>query len=184
MRTPILLLFVLLAAGCGGDEGQSGQVAVPDAGPRAVRPYTAEALRRGCPVGRMILTRLTTADVVYIRTEFLSSTSEGYRKRSQMFDDEMEPLLDASERDGTWQGDADDVAYLPETITVSEETLPTALGALLCWHYVIVDDRGWREDVWYAKDLPGPPVRLESHLPRGTRLRLVEIVENTMPDGR
>ncbi len=173
--------LALLSVACGRSEPNSTEPPIAElyAGADAVRPYTVETLRRGSPVGRETLTRLETANTVYIRARILEVDDDGYLKETTMLDEAREPLFAPTSRRRLWQDEVDGVSYRRGSILTTEERLTTELGTFDCWHYVTVSEEGWREHTWYAKRLPGSPILLETRSRNGTRLRRVTRVEDS-----
>ncbi|MDF1700582.1 MAG: hypothetical protein P1V36_05435 [Planctomycetota bacterium] len=176
----VLLLGAGLLASCGAESTRGGaRVRELHDGPGAVRPFTLEERRAGTVVGQETLSRVVTGDVTYSRSRVLAVDETGYRSENTLFLEDMTPLLEPSERRAEF---ADEVAwssYRPGSVTMETVTLTTELGTFECWHLHTENEQGWTEDAWFAKDLPGRAILLETRTRSGTRLRRVERVKDS-----
>lgn len=144
----------------------------------APTPFTADQIRHGCPKGRTVrlLVENEGAQPVVRVARFVECTDEG--SIQQMWRESVDgKVIDPKETvRTTWiqlQGHA---SFPASTTTVEPETIETSLGPLDCLRYTVV--RG--EDVstfWFAKDLPGMPVRFTLHRD-GQRVSTSTVIAN------
>jgi len=138
----------------------------------APTPYAAEEIRSGCPDGSWRLMRLSTLGpqgwaVSLQKTRFLhdggSSTEFEVTQQDEAGNVRGEPRRGTA----TWE-QLQAHASFPQADTCIER-VPVTLdcGRFDCWLYIVVtpDAQGMREKrLWFARELPGPPVHMEEWL--------------------
>lgn len=166
-----LVIIVLLggAAGCAGtqpvsEESESrspGGTAEPGFAPT---PFTAEQIRNAMPVDLKVGIAMTLHQngQTQQQTQYLhvlESTPEKVQLESWTVAGEQE-----SEHRTAWSEWAElrDHAKFPAEMTrIDDFRLTTALGTYDTWRYTIEQDRDGlldRQEFYFAKDLPGPPI--------------------------
>jgi hypothetical protein len=159
-----------------GDEGDP-HVLAPG---RAPTPFTADEIRDGCPVGRTIRLRV---DVVgrpsfLRRNRFVESDEVGARiERCQLSPDGA--VLDEPEVDRvTWRDLQAHASFAADDTAIVAERIETDMGPLDCLRYTVHE--GTTEEVfWFAKDLPGMPIRYATR-EDGQVVTTVTVVANTL----
>jgi hypothetical protein len=147
----------------------------------APTPFTADEIRAGCPQGRMIRLRIeeagsdsTTRDIRFVRCD-----ADGADQEFRQFDASGRALDEPLVRHSTWRELQEHASYPSDRTRVEPEALETPMGRLDCLRYSVAD--GDRLDVsWFARDLPGMPVRSESREHERVTYRM-RMVENHLP---
>jgi hypothetical protein len=147
----------------------------------APTPFTEDEIRGGCPQGRMIRLRIEevgsdsrTRDIRFVRCD-----AEGADQEFRQFDASGRPLGEPLVRRSTWRELQEHASYPAGQTRIEPEVLETPMGALDCLRYTVTDgDR--REVLWFARALPGMPVRSES-LDGARATYRMRMVENHLP---
>ena len=147
---------------------------------RAPTPFTADEIRDGCPAGRTIRLRV---DVVggpsfQRRNRFVECDELGASiERCQLSPDGSvlaEPEVDRV----TWRDLQDHASFRADDTTIVAERIETEIGPLDCLRYTVRE--GTTEEVfWFAKDLPGMPIRYVTR-EDGQVVTTVTVVANTL----
>lgn len=135
-------------------------VIAPDLTPT---PFTAEEIRRGCPVGRVIVLRVEVdGRLPFLRTNrFLECDDEGTLIECVRTSLEGEPLGHALAKRSAWLELQGHAAFPADRTEVHPTTLDSPLGLLECLHYTVFDGDDI-DDFWFALDYPGMPVKVVS----------------------
>jgi hypothetical protein len=127
---------------------------------RAPTPFTAAEIRDGCPEGRTIR-MLVEPDGggSFIRvSRFVDCDADGatiVRTRTKLGG---EPLGPPEPGRSTWRELQEHVSFPADRTTVEHETIDSPMGPLECLRYRIADGSSI-ETFWFARSLPGMPVR-------------------------
>ena len=126
-------------------------------------PFSADQIRDGCPVGRLISVRHEEpgAAPTYLQIRFIQADVDGATHALTPTDADGLPIGPSVEGRSTWlelQGHASQPA---DRTTCEETTIDLAWGAEPCWKYVVTEPDG-ETRFWFAQRLPGMPVVVES----------------------
>jgi hypothetical protein len=129
----------------------------------APTPFTASEIRDGCPEGRTIGLLIEAAGAPPHRrtNRFVECDEEGAVVERTRFDMDGRPLGPPERARSTWlemQGHASTPA---DRTTIDPSVLESPMGPLDCLRYTVVDGEEV-ETLWFARSLPGMPVRTES----------------------
>ncbi len=153
---PSLLLLLSAAAAAGPDEANRMR---PDHAPT---PYTAEQIREACGEGRTDAFRLEKAgEKPWTYTiKFLKGDREAAEVESLNTADDGTVVSRSKDRQ-MWV-DFQTHASFPELDTkITEEAIEVPAGKFDCWLYTVQKrDAGATVRMWFAKKLPGPPVKM------------------------
>lgn len=144
-------------------------------------PFTADEIRQGCPDGRLIRLRIEAdGQLVGFRTNrFSAGDADGATLESQRFAaDGTETGPPEADR-VTWRQLQAHAAFPAASTTRLAETIETPLGMNECLRYTRVDG----DEVstfWFARALPGMPIRFESEA-GGRVTSRVTMIESSMP---
>ena len=115
----------------------------------------------GSPVGRTIRVLVEVDGVEpyvrvqrYVWTNERSATTERWRETVDGV-----PVSDVEERDTTWQQLQAHASFPADQTTIEPDTIDTPLGIIDCLRYT-VRDGGTVKRLWYARHLPGVPVKV------------------------
>jgi hypothetical protein len=127
---------------------------------RAPTPFTAAEIRAGCPEGLTIrmLVEPDGADPFIRVSRFVGCDAEGAileRTRTTLDGEVLGPTEPAR---STWLELQQHASFPADRTTIEPETLTTPMGPLDCLRYRIVDGSSV-ENFWFARSLPGMPVR-------------------------
>jgi len=126
-------------------------------------PFTAAEIRAGCPPGRTLRFRIERAgEEPMIRvSRYAEVDGEGAVQESWAEDLDGGGLSEPEHERSTWL-ELQEHASFPRAITErgEEEELSIPSGRFACLRYTRTDpDAVWR--FWFARELPGQPVRYE-----------------------
>ena len=144
-------------------------------------PFTAAEIRAACPAGRTLRYRIARAgqDVIVRVTRYVSSDADGAVRES--WDESVDGRrLTSPERDrSSWQSLQRHASFPAVTTERAEEEIGVPAGRFVCVRYTRIDERGtWR--FWFARDLPGQPVRFEQRVSDDMAFSAT-LIENVTP---
>jgi hypothetical protein len=186
----ITLALALLAAGCRpsplpnpppnpptspADPGTYGGPTGP-----APTPFSAVQLRGASAPGRTWVFAVTLPDgAVARRVLRFTVTGEvgGTLVTTTLQPDGATPLGPPEESEFTWTELESHARFPGGRTRVDEETVETRAGRFEALRYT-VEGEGGVTRYWFAKDLPGPPVRMLQEGPRGAAFTM-ELLEHT-----
>jgi hypothetical protein len=131
----------------------------------APTPFSAEEIRAACPPGRRNVFRLEVPDEpVVVRTIcFTGGDGNGAEFVVARSNADGEPIGEPQEATSGWR-DFQGHASFPEAATaITTERIEIPAGAFDCWLYTVADETHGAPALlrfWFARDLPGPPVRM------------------------
>jgi hypothetical protein len=145
-------------------------------------PFSAEQIRDGCPVGRTIRLREERAGeepkfrrIIFTEVDGATSVQE-----LQATDADGTPLGEASLGHSTWLDLQRHASQPADATTVEEVRLALPFGEFDCWLYTVgAPDAELR--FWFAKELPGMPVRIEQWVDGSLAARSLMIANETPP---
>lgn len=144
-------------------------------------PFTAAEIRTACPAGRMLRYRIARAgqDAIVRVTRYVSSDDDG-AVRESWHESVDGRRLTSPERDrSSWPELQRHASFPAATTTRAEEEIETPAGRFVCLRYTRIDEQGtWR--FWFARDLPGQPVRFEQQVSHDT-VFTATLIENVAP---
>jgi len=131
----------------------------------APTPFTADEIRRGCPQGRTIQLVVETAgEQPYMRTiTFRECDGTGAvqeRAAATLTGDQISPVQTQT---STWSELQAHASFPAERTAIGQVVLETPLGRLDCLRYTVTDG-STVDTFWFAKTLPGMPVRFTSQV--------------------
>lgn len=144
-----------------------GEEPVGPAEPMMETPYTAAQIASACPAGRKLkLAVEVEGEKQFQVLQFVSVTPTGARIVATMLDDKGAETGDREESEVSWE-ELQGHAEFPQARTKrTEGDIETPAGKFKCWIYTVageVDDPEMGDTVfWFAKELPGPPVKIEA----------------------
>jgi hypothetical protein len=128
----------------------------------APTPFTADEIRDGCPSGRTLRLRMeAVGDEPFLRvSRFLDPDDDGTTLERSRQSLDGEPMGEPESGRFSWRELQANASFPAELTTIESMTIETELGPLDCLRYTVRDDDG-ENSFWFAKELPGPPVRYE-----------------------
>ena len=125
-------------------------------------PFTAAEIRAGCPPGRTLRFRIERAgeEPVIRVSRYMEVDAEGAVQESWAEDLDGQRRSETERERSTWL-ELEEHASFPRSITERvEDELSIPAGRFACLRYTRTDpDAVWR--FWFARELPGQPVRYE-----------------------
>lgn len=153
---PSLLLILSAAVAAGPDEANRLR---PDHAPT---PYTAEQIRKACGEGRTDVFRIEKAgEKPWTYTiKFLKGDREAAEVESFNAAEDGKVISRSKDRQ-MWVDFQAHASFLELDTKITEETIEVPAGKFDCWLYTVQKrDAGATVRMWFAKKLPGPPVKM------------------------
>jgi hypothetical protein len=125
-------------------------------------PFSAAEIRAATRPGHTLRLRLEPAgeEPILRVTRFVETDEEGAVQESQRFTLAGEPLDEPARRRSSWLDFQSHASFPAATTTRAEESVDLPFGRFEGLHYTAVDgDRVGH--YWFARELPGMPVRTE-----------------------
>ncbi len=146
-------------------------------------PFTAAEIRDACRPGRTLRFRVERAgaDPAVRVVRYVSADAEWSEQEAWVEDPDGQALGEPERRRSTWL-ELQEHASFPRASTVrGEEAIHLPAGTFDCLRYARRDEDGtWR--FWFARDLPGQPVRLEQEI-HGAIVFSMTLLEHTPATG-
>ncbi len=145
-------------------------------------PFTADEIRAACQAGRTLSYRIERAgqEAVIRLTRYVSGDASGAVQESWQQSADGRRLSEPEHERSTWAELQRHASFPAATTRRDEEEIDIPAGRFACLRYVRVDEKGtWR--FWFARGLPGQPVRFEQQL-RGKTVFSATLLEN-VPGG-
>lgn len=154
MRFLSILAFAALAA-AGPDDARRLEPG------HAPTPYTAAQIRAACPEGRVVTYLVEQSGYPRVRQimRFTRGDADGTDYEISKLGPDAKPMGTPSVKHATWKELQRHASYPAAATKVTEETVEVPGGKFACWLYTVTSDNAVRK-FWFAKDLPGPPVKV------------------------
>jgi hypothetical protein len=149
----------------------------------APTPFTAAEIRAGCPAGR-VTTTLTfdRGEQPYLRlNRFLAVDEDGADCVAERQATDGTRLGEIEPYRATWLQFQSHASFPEEVTQIEDESITVGIGAVDCWRYTVTGDDDVTE-FWFAKQLPGMPVKVVVRDAQGVA-HSSEMIENEMPQG-
>lgn len=146
----------------------------------APTPFTADEIRRGCPVGRTIRLRIDAVGEPGFQrsSRFVECDESGAVVERIRLSLDGAPLGEPEVSRTSWRDLQGHASFPAAATTIESERIETAIGPLDCLRYTVRD--GTTDRVfWFAVDLPGMPVRYLTRVD-GQVVSTVSVVANTV----
>lgn len=128
-------------------------------------PFTAEEIRAACGVGRTLRFRVEVAgeEPVVQVTRYVENDPEGGVQESWRETLDGRRVSDPERERSTWLELQEHASFSSDVSERAEETIDIRAGRFVCLRYTRRSESGvWR--FWFARDLPGQPVRYEMEM--------------------
>jgi len=125
-------------------------------------PFSAAEIREGCPPGRTLRIRIERAedDPVIRVVRYVETDADGAVQESWTEGLDGSRLSDPERERSTWLELQEHASFPIASTERCEDELTLPAGRFACLRYARTDPDGtWR--FWFARDLPGQPVRFE-----------------------
>lgn len=126
----------------------------------APTPFTAAAIRAGCPAGRTVrLSVERSGQPPYVRVNrFVSTDAEGAVQQSQNLSVDGAAITSPEVSRASWLDLQRHASFPRDRTQIDEETIALPVGRLECLRYTVTDEE--EEQVfWFAVAKPGMPVK-------------------------
>ncbi|RPI26408.1 MAG: hypothetical protein EHM57_00130 [Actinobacteria bacterium] len=147
----------------------------------APTPFTAAEIRRGCPVGREIRTRIESAggDPFVSVTRYVGGDAATAVQETKRLRLDGTPIDEAARQEVPRHDLQAHASFPADRTEIAEEAIETPMGTMDCVRYTVGEgDDG--TTFWFAKALPGMPVRVASR--HGGRVTpIMTMIASTMP---
>ena len=151
--------FALLVAACGGPPARS-----PDDGVAAPYPYSVYQIRAGCPMGRTIEYHFEKEGEAPRMERWTFQPLEGgesVKVTTEHFDAVGNPSGPATTESAKWTELQSHARFPKSATTISNEDVTTPAGTFDSMRYVVTKGPDEVDTFWFARSLPGPPVKME-----------------------
>ncbi len=145
----------------------------------APRPYTTEQIRDHFAAGSVIKFRLHSAEGdILRRTEFTAVTDDTCTMSTINQALDGTPLILPQVTTVPWSDLRDHASWPAKEIVRTEGSVTVAIGTFDAWIYTHspANAPGQTITYWFAKDLPGPPVKV-SAIDKGVEVETMELIE-------
>lgn len=148
----------------------------------APTPFTADEIRRGCPVGRQVTVVHTSSTGAheYWTTTFAKTDATNALIINQQVAESGSPLGGASELWATWDELQAHASFPVEHTVITEETITTPIGEMECLLYTVTEGAAVKT-LWFARSLAGLPIKtvyMDDDVPKLSTL----VVRDTQAD--
>lgn len=127
----------------------------------APTPYTAAEIRANCRRGRINKWRMVTEAGEFVSVQrFVAVDEKGARLQSLMVNAYGSPAGETEDVSGTWTEFQGHASFPAAMTQIRSERMIVPMGEFDCWVYVVEED-GTTTTYWFAKTLPGPPVKID-----------------------
>jgi len=156
-RRAWLAPLMALAVACGGAPPASAPADVA-----APYPYSVYQIRAGCPYGRSVEYRIEKAGETPTveRWSFAPVDGETVNVTTETFDAVGNSAGPPKTSSAKWTELHEHARFPQAATTIQDETVSLPAGTFDCMHYTVT-----KGDVvssfWFARSLPGPPVKME-----------------------
>ena len=126
----------------------------------APTPFAAEEIRRGCPAGRTTRLLVEPQDgEPYLRiSRFVEADEDGALIEARRHTVLGQPLEEPAATRTTWREFQGHASFPADLTTIATEAIETPLGMFDCLRYTVTVGTTV-ETFWFAKALPGMPIR-------------------------
>lgn len=150
-------------------------------------PFSAEQIQAACPVGTHIVMQLTDEHgVTELSWTVLTADAQGMTWQAEL-DVPGDADPPPQDRTATWEELRGHALFPANEAKRKRTRVSTPWGTLDAWRYD-VRERGeegvTRSQLWFADEMPGPPVRMTSVSPSGARSELVQVTREPFPTVR
>ncbi len=127
---------------------------------RAPTPFSAALIAAACRPGREDVYLIEEGDAppVHHATRFVGGDDRHAEVESVELADDGTPVGDPAAGRAAWTDLQAHASYPAHLTTITSETVTVPAGEFDCWRYRVVDGDA-ATTCWFARDLPGPPVR-------------------------
>jgi hypothetical protein len=129
----------------------------------APTPVSMEEIRKACPAGRTDTFRVERGGKVILATTRFVKCDEKTAELESVTADENGKELHRRTSSSTWAEIQAHAHFPAEATEITAETIEVPAGKFECALYVVTEPRGVRR-LWFAKKLPGPPVKFVSEV--------------------
>jgi len=153
----------------------------------APAPFSSEEIRAGNPIGRRDVFRVEAAgqEPLLRATVVVDADEEEATLQFVMIDREGKIAGEAGEKTTTWDELRQHASYPARHTTVEDERIEIPAGTFDTKHYRVTSstEEGAARvvDAWFAKELPGPPVRVVETVD-GAPIYLMVLVRHEGPE--
>ncbi|MBN2383511.1 hypothetical protein JXQ70_11565 [bacterium] len=126
-------------------------------------PFSAEQIRDFCKNGRKIMMLIEVpgkAPMLQV-TDFANSTDEIASLTSYNMDLKGTLIGEKQTSQKSWKDLQAHAAFPAVLATVRSDMMQLSIGKYDCWFYTMTEEKDGKKEInslWFAKDLPGPPI--------------------------
>ncbi len=157
----------------------SGACAASDGSVRP--PFTAEEIRDATHAGRTYTWRLSAEGRVFVRRlKFIEVSKDSATTEAVNLGPNGAAMSEPEVKTTTWPEFVKHAAWPKDGTVITEDRITVPAGAFDCLLYTITETRDGKPTVtraWFAKDLPGAPVKMIVEV-GGTLVTQLELLEH------
>ena len=200
-RVLALLLVTTSAWACGSRTSSAPGVSEPSAAPSGVAsqsapsagpgdlapvPYPPGTLQASIPRGSVMVQKVEEDGKTpyWLRTEFVATDGTGCTMKVSIEAEDGTAMGEAMQGTATWT-ELESHAHFPnKNTTIFEETLDTPIGRHATKRYEVTSEKDGEQTLtrmWFASDLPGPPIKMETY--RDGKLTMKMVLSESVRPG-
>ncbi|MFO0745071.1 MAG: hypothetical protein U1F43_05250 [Myxococcota bacterium] len=145
----------------------------------AAPPFTAAQIRAATAAGRTYVWNVVAPGKAdsQRRVRFIQADDEGAQIGTQVIDAAGSPVGEEQVVEATWSALEGHGTFPVDALKVSDANVTVPAGTYACWLYEVKEPDGSEARFWFAKNLPGAPVRIEA-MKDGKLLETRELVSH------
>ncbi len=180
------LLGLLVAASCARTLPPMPFEEEPEQTSHAPAPFRTEQIRASMATGTHLRIRNTTPDGVTVADwEVLENDDEGCTIRYLIEDGEGGHVKGPTDQRRSWGELRDHASFPADATTLADDTVTVPAGTWEAIRYTVERERDGNvvvDTFWFAPQLPGPPLRLESVVDGAEVFRMELLLRETRAD--
>ena len=147
----------------------------------APTPFSAAEIAAACRPGRVNVYRITGEGrpPMVMRWEFTGGDDEQGEYATATFAEDGSPAAPPGRATARWVELQSHASTPADRTVIDTEEIDVPAGRFACWRYA-VDEGGEQSILWFALDLPGPPVRRVG-MRDGTEISSMTLIEIERP---
>ncbi len=172
VRTLGLAGFLAVLAGCASTANQRDPRTLPPVNAKAPAPFTAEMIRDATPEGRTYVMEVLGEGISQrVHVRFSDVSESGATTHVTPLGEDGKPAGETARERTTWNKMESHSTFPADQTTITEAKITVPAGTFRCWVYRVTDPKHDATlTMWFAVDVPGPPIKHDVVTGAGERL--------------